>query len=227
MPMETGPGTTETAAFTQALASLKRRGSNLLVVGAASGETHADTCSRLLGDSQAGRTRVFVSTDGHCGAADREARASDDWLVEYDAPTRGAAAAASPSPDGPTLSDPATTVSVDDLSSLGQAVGTAIEEAGGDSFAPAELRLCFDSLGPLVEEHDEQDVFRFLHALTSEVRSVRGMGHYHLPVAFDTRTVRTLRPLFDAVVEIRSQGDDSQQRWHLSEADITTDWLDL
>lgn len=227
MVTETGTGTTETAAFTQALASLKRRGSNLLVVGAANGDTHADACSRLLGENHVDRTRVFVSTDGTSAAADREARASGDHVVEYATSTRGAAAAAGTAADGPTLDGPDTTVTVEDLPSLGRAVADAIDEAGSDSLDPAELRVCFDSLRPLLEEHDEQEVFRFLHALTSEVRSVRGMGHYHLPVALDDRTVRTLRPLFDAVVEIRSQGGGAQQRWHLSEADITTDWLDL
>jgi hypothetical protein len=227
MAMETGPETTETATFTQALASLKRRGSNLLVAGAASGDTHADACSRLLGDSRADRTRVFVATDGHCSAADRDTQTSDDWLVEYAAPTRGATAAATPTADGPTLPGPATEVSVDDLPSLERAVGDAIEAAGSDSLAPAELRLCFDSLGPITDEHDEETVVRTLHALTSEVRSVRGMGHYHLPVALDTQIVRTLRPLFDGVVEIRTQGERAQQRWHLNETDISTDWLDL
>jgi hypothetical protein len=227
MAMETGTGTTETATFTQALASLKRRGSNLLVAGAASGATHADACSRLLGDRRADRTRVFVATDSHCATAERDAQTSGDWLVEYAAPTRGATAATSPTADGPTLPGRATEVSVDDLPSLERAVDDAIAAAGRDSLAPAELRLCFDSLAPLVDEHDEQTVVRFLHGLTSEIRSVRGMGHYHLPAALDSRVVRTLRPLFDGVVEIRTQGERAQQRWHLNEADISTDWLDL
>lgn len=229
MAMESDSDTTETAAFTQALASLKRRGSNLLVVGATSGQTHGEACNRLLGESSANRSRVFVSTDEHCGAADRHVHSDGDTLVEYAATTRGAAAAqpSTAGPSGPSLSGTATTQTVDDLPSLGTAVGEAIDAAGGDALAPAELRLCFDSLTPLLEEHDESTVFRFLHALTSEVRAVNGMGHYHLPVAFDNRMVRTLRPLFDAVVEVRSQGDRSQQRWHLSETDITTDWLDL
>lgn len=225
MAMESGPDTTETAAFTQALASLKRRGSNLLVVGATGGETHGEACSRLLGEDTADRTRVFVSADRHCGAADRYARAGGDALVDYATTTRGAAAA-QPSAAGPSIGGTSVRT-VDDLSSLGVAVREAIDAAGGDSLDPAELRVCFDSLGPLLEDHDESAVFRFLHAVTGEVRAVSGMGHYHLPIAFDNRTVRTLRPLFDAVVEVRSQGDHSQQRWHLNEADLTTDWLEL
>lgn len=224
MVMESEQQTTETAAFTRALAALKRRGSNLLVVGATSADTHTAACDRLLGDGHADRTRVFVTTDGNCGAHGEATRTADDHVVQYATTTRGAAAAAS-STDGPSLDDAVSSVTVDDLRSLGEAVSEIVEDA--DGAAPAELRVCFDSLGPLLEEYDEQAMFRFLHALTSEVRSVRGMGHYHLPVSLDNRTVRTIRPLFDAVVEIRTQAGEPQQRWHLSEADITTGWLGL
>lgn len=233
MEMEQGVNTTETAAFTQALAELKRRGSNLLVVGAASGHTHTDVCGRLLGERSEERSRVFVTTDGRGGAVDRETRSAADRVVSYAATTRGAAAA-QPSADGPTPGQGDSTSdgddrgrTVDDLPSLGTAVGEAIDGAGGDELEPGELRLCVDSLRPLLEENDEQAVFRFLHAMTSDVRAVRGMGHYHLPVGFDDVTVRTLRPLFDAVVEVRPGRDRPQQRWHLHEADVTTDWLDL
>lgn len=227
MVMESEQQTTETAAFTRALAALKRRGSNLLVVGATSADTHTAACDRLLGDGHADRTRVFVTTDGNCGTHAEATRTADDHVVQYATTTRGATAVSSPSTSGPSLDDAVSTVSVDDLTSLGEAVSEVIESAGGDGFTPAELRVCFDSLGPLLDEYDEQAMFRFLHALTSEVRSVHGMGHYHLPVSLDNRTVRTIRPLFDAVVEIRNQGGEAQQRWHLSEADITTAWLSL
>lgn len=225
MVMESGRETTETAAFTRALAALKRRGSNLLVVGATAADAHTAACDRLLGDGHADRTRVFVTTDGNCGAHAGATRTADDHVVEYATATRGSAVASASSTGGPSLADDVSSVTVDDLGSLGEAMSEVIEDA--DGVAPAELRVCFDSLGPLLEEYDEQEMFRFLHALTSEVRSVRGMGHYHLPVRLENRTVRTLRPLFDAVVEIRTQGGEPQQRWHLNEADITTDWLGL
>ncbi|WP_255196121.1 DUF7504 family protein [Halorarius litoreus] len=225
MAMESGAANTEAAAFTQALAALKRRGSNLLVVGATAGHTHTDACSRLLGDSSVDRTRLFVTTDRHGGTTGTDACLGDDTVIEYATTTRGAAAAQPATAGGSTLE--ADVTQVEDLPALGRAVSAAIDTAAADGLDPAELRLCFDSLRPLLEEQDEESVFRFLHALTSEVRSVQGMAHYHLPVAFDTRTVRTFSPLFDAVVELRTQGGHPQQRWHLHEADVTTDWLDL
>ncbi|WP_255149821.1 DUF7504 family protein [Halorarius halobius] len=222
MVTESGPERTETAAFTQALASLKRRGSNLLVVGAANDRAHTAACHRLLGDADAERTRVFVATDGSSGHA---ARGSDDPIVEYATSTRGAAAATPAESAGPSAGG--SVRRVEDLATLGQSVAEAIDSVPDSELSPSELRLCFDSLRPLVEEHDDREVFRLLHAMTGDVRAVRGMGHYHLPLAFDSVTVRTLRPLFDAVVEVRSQGGAVQQRWHLNEAGITTDWLDL
>lgn len=233
MEMEPGASATETAAFTQALAELKRRGSNLLVVGAAGGPSHADVCGRLLGDPSEERRRVFVTAAGLGGVVDQRHRRPRDTVVTYATTTRGASAAR-PSTGGPTSGPDAPSTgaddegrTVEDLPSLGTAVGEAIDDVGGDDLDPGEFRLCVDTLRPLLEENDEQAVFRFLHAMTSDVRAVRGMGHYHLPVGFDDVTVRTLRPLFDAVVEVRPGDGRPQQRWHLHEADVTTGWLDL
>lgn len=220
--METGQGATETAAFTQALASLKRRGSNLLLVGAANDRAHVDACHRLLGDDGPTRRRLFVLTDRDHSAV--PSAPDDVAVVEYESMTRSAASAQGGAGGGVTPAERVAT-----LDGLGDAARSAIEsfdrDAGG--LSPAELRLCFDSLRPLLEEHTEQRVFRFLHALTGDVRGVNGMAHFHLPVARDDPTVRTIAPLFDAVVEVRAAGGTAQQRWHLREEDISTDWLPL
>lgn len=220
--METGQGATETAAFTQALASLKRRGSNLLLVGAANDHAHVDACRRLLGDDGPTRRRLFVLTDRDHSAV--PSARDDVAVVEYESMTRSAASAQDGAAGGLGPAERVVT-----LDGLGDAARSAIEsfdrDAGG--LSPAELRLCFDSLRPLLEEHSEQRVFRFLHALTGDVRDVSGMAHFHLPVAYDDPTVRTIAPLFDAVVEVRAAGGEPQQRWHLREEDISTEWLPL
>lgn len=220
--MSSGRGETETAAFTGALASLKRRGSNLLLVGAAGEATHGDACGRLLGDDTAERRRLFVRTEGE-GATARHGVADDAAVVRYESTTRSTAAASA----GSSSTDRDRRART--LPQLGEAVTDAIEtlEESAGGLAPAELRVCFDSLRPLVEEYPEQEVFRFVHAVTADVRGVNGMAHYHLPVAYDTGTVRTLAPLFDAVIEVRSGPDCPQQRWHLRETGVSTDWLQL
>ncbi|USZ68404.1 hypothetical protein NGM10_01370 [Halorussus salilacus] len=128
---------------------------------------------------------------------------------------------------GPTLREVA--VEGDDLRDLGVAVEDAIEgfEEGGARISPAELRVCFDSLTPLVEDYGDRDVRRFLLGVTETVERVDGMGHYHLPARYDSEVVGSLSPLFDAVVEVRRADGEIQQRWHLSDPDIATDWLAL
>ena len=222
--MSSGRGESETAAFTSTLASLKRRGSNLLLVGTVGETTHADACGRLLGSDDAWRRRLFVRTEGE-GATARSPDADEAEVVRYEHTTRSAAGASTASPTSPPTSDR----SARTLTGLAETVDEAIEEiddaAGG--LGPAELRACFDSLRPLLEEYPEHEVFRFVHSITAAVRTVNGMAHYHLPVPYDSATVRTLGPLFDAVIEVRSGPDGPQQRWHLRDTDVTTDWLQL
>ena len=116
-----------------------------------------------------------------------------------------------------------------DLRDLGTAVEEIVEsfEANAGDLSPAELRLCFDSVTPLVAGNDYRDVRRFLLGLTETVERVDGMAHYHLPADYDSETVETLEPLFDAVVEVRRDEGELEQRWHLRDPDITTDWLPL
>jgi len=115
------------------------------------------------------------------------------------------------------------------IAELGVAIGEAIEQldsvAGG--LDPAELRVAFDCVAPLLSEYDEQTVFRFLHVLTNDVRTVDGMAHVRLPEPLESETTRLLAPLFDAVVELRLDGTTPQQRWHFRDANVSSEWLPL
>lgn len=233
--------------FSDALASLKRAGSNLLVTGAVPGEASAESCRRMLGDDGGtDRQRLFVFTDADSeGVADRLPDGHDCahdgvTLIDHAESSRGAAAtspggptlAETPeSPSSPSLADRAVAVDCEvdatDLVELGRTITETIDEiddaAGG--LEPAELRLCLDSLLPLLESNPGEAVFRFLHVLTSQVRRRRGMAHYHLPIEPTAEQAHLLAPLFDAVVELRTENGTTQQRWHVHEAEITTDWL--
>jgi hypothetical protein len=128
--------------------------------------------------------------------------------------------------DGPAFRE---TFVAGDLRDLGEAVEETVEsfEAEAGNLSPAQLRLCFDSVTPLVTDHDYRDVRRFLLGLTETVERLDGMAHYHLPAEYDSETVETLEPLFDAVVEVRRVETEIQQRWTLQDPDLTTDWLPL
>jgi hypothetical protein len=53
------------------------------------------------------------------------------------------------------------------------------------------------------------------------------MAHFWLPRELDDEAVRVLEPLFDAVVELRLDGTELQQRWHFRDVDLTSEWLVL
>lgn len=239
------------ASFADALAEFKQRGSNLLVVGPPSDRARAAVCRRLLGDASAGtRRRLFVETDGTASCLDDfdgPITPETTRLVTRPTQTRSARTAetapagSTESTAGPATPGDSTDADADAgrvarrhvtepaLSTLACAVSEEIAAFtdGGDSLAPAELRLCFDSLTPLVADTDPDDVRRFLHVVTNRVRSCRGMAHYHLAAARDDDVVADLRPAFDAVVELRVDENHPEQRWHVPDRDLHTDWLPL
>jgi hypothetical protein len=247
MPHESRTGTS----FADALAEFKQRGSNLLVVGPPSDRARAAICRRLLGDASAGtRRRLFVETDGTASCLDDfdgPVTPETTRLVTRPTQTRSARAAesaptgAAESTSGPAVPGDSSRSDADAgrvarryvtdtaLSTLAYAVSEEIAAftEGDDTLDPAELRLCFDSLTPLVVDHDLDDFRRFLHAVTNRVRSCRGMAHYHLAAARDDDVVADLTPAFAAVVELRLDDDRPEQRWHVPDRDLHTDWLPL
>lgn len=112
---------------------------------------------------------------------------------------------------------------------LGVEIGHAIQQfdsiAGG--LEPAELRVGFDCADTLLAEYDEQTVFRFLHLLANDVRAVNGMAHVRFSQPFEARATRLFAQLFDAVVELRLNGRNPQQRWHFRDAGTSSEWLDV
>lgn len=218
----------ETTALVQELDELKRRGSNLLVVGSRMPGAHRMACRQFLGEeSTEPRRRLFALANPCTPITERAPDAEPDsdslHVVRY-AATNRSAAAARPA-DGPSIDE--TTTEHDDLGEFGRAVSRSIAEfeAASSGLSPAELRFCFDSLTPLLSEHEPETMFRFLHLLTHRVRSVDGMGHYHLTADRNTRSVALLEPLFDAVIELCLHDGSLHQRWCLRDSDLTTGWL--
>jgi hypothetical protein len=60
--------------------------------------------------------------------------------------------------------------------------------------------VVFDSLTVLLQYVDVEEAFRFLHVLTTRVRTAGAVAHYHVdPAAHDEQTLVTLKSLFGAV----------------------------
>jgi len=207
------------AAFTQRLAALKRRGAGLLVVGAAGDGSHLALSRRLLGDARAGpRRRALVLVDGRGGPAERvpEGERGGDRLQVVDRrPLTRGAAQAEPAPAAGRGPLDVGSIERDALA----AVDSLADAAGG--FVTSELRLCVDSLRPLVDRHGVDGTVPLVRALVERTREERGIAHFHLPVPYGTDVVAELAGSFDAVIELRP----GEQRWHVPRDDIETGWL--
>lgn len=128
-----------------------------------------------------------------------------------------------------TENDAVTHVEGASLSQLGIAISQEIQTFSDQrgEIQPAELRICFDSLRPLLEEYDEKQVFRFLDLLVNRIRSTSGMGHFHLPLDPDDRLVHTFADIFDAVIELDTQDGQLVQRWDIQDRELTSGWISV
>lgn len=216
--------------FREALTTLKRDGCNLLVTGTVTEDATEAATRTLLGAPDADRKRVVALAEStERVVADRlpvgvDPAGPDVWLVDQRTHQRSVPKAV-PSDDALPSSD-----DVDELARLREELIDAIDyfERQSDGLDPSELRLSVSSLGWLAHEHDQNAVADFVRSVAAMVRGVRGMAHYHLPRPDDADLVERLAPLFDARIELRQrEGLPIEQRWHLPEDELTTDWVRL
>lgn len=216
--------------FASALHSLKQEGCSLLVVGAVPDSISTTVCQSMLGDPDfSTRRRLFVATD-------RKVSTACDFLstaVRNPDPERVKVLSFSESTRHATTQSPSTQahipierVASSELSDLGIAISETIAdfEAQAGTLDPAEVRVCVDSLAPLIE-YDRERLFHFLDLLNGRIRNVNGMGHMHLQVDRDSEIVHLLEPLFDAVVELRQHNGEAEQRWYLQDSGLRTGWI--
>ncbi|WP_129115064.1 DUF7504 family protein [Halegenticoccus tardaugens] len=214
--------------FARSLDELKRGGCGILVVGAPSAQARRTASARLLGDAVVRpRRRLFVFTDRtytHERLGNGPTEPDTVRVVSRAAATRYAASTGGPVDVDDSL--PHRRVRSDRLGEFARAVGEEIRtfESRAGSLDPGELRVCFDSLSPLLSAHREESVHRFVNELASRTRAVAGMVHFHLGVERDDPIALRLAPLFDAVIELRVR-DGPEQRWHLPERDYRSGWL--
>ena len=203
--------------FSQSLAALKRRGCSLLITGPVRDGTHLRLSRRLLGDEgDITRRRLVVITDSNSGGGDhrRPDRVDENTyrVIDRRPAMRSVAScmcASQPSSDDITTLERDMIETIDDF------------DAAAGGLAPAELRVCIDSLRPLVDRHGLAGVEPFLTTVTERIHETNGMGHVHFPIDLDCVTVSRLSPLFDIIIEVRPD----KHRWHLLDDDILTEWI--
>lgn len=213
-----------------ALSKLKRRGSVSLVVGTVPHESYDRVSRRMFGTAGDERRRLLVvpETDRQDGLERlRETGPLDPEhtrVLSCNGSARSAAAAPAAGADERIVRRVEGSVGC-----LGAAITEEVDRfetmAGG--LSPAELRVGLDTLPDLLSAYDRRTAFSFLHVLGEQIRAIRGMGHVRLPRPRGAESVRTLAPLFDAVLELRLDGYRLEQRWHFRESGLTSDWLAL
>jgi hypothetical protein len=210
----------EGVAFARTLSALKDQGSNLLVVGTTYQRGHVAVCDRLLGEPTEQRRRLLVRLDGDCGSVphgdDGETR-----MVQRRRP-----GFTTPDHNGDVDERRVVEGDIDALEGAVLDEFAALEADAGEP-EPAELRLCVDSLRPLLVEYSDQRVRRFVDQLATRVARADGMGHFHLPTPSGDKYVSMLTPVVDAVVEVRTKTGHAEQRWHVFDGAVDSGWLKL
>jgi hypothetical protein len=217
--------------FARSLQDLKRRGSNLLVVGSPAEQARNAATRRLLGDGVTEtRRRLFVFTDAtHTDARIGNGAIGPETVRVIDRTTETRATAATV----PTASTPdrlaRRQIETTQLGSLAWCIEEEIRTLGdyAGELASGELRLCFDSLAPLLSEHEVETVRRFAQTIGNRVRAVGGMAHYHLPVARSEPVVEALAPVFDAIIQLRVRDELPEHRWELRDSEFESSWIPL
>lgn len=229
------------AAFVGHLRRLKCEGCNLLVIGEGPGRLFARASAQMLGGGEARRYRALAVIERSAASArqrlpdDTGSKSDSATVVTRIQPARSTAAEESETDDeyDRARTDPSAVperrVESETLAALGTELEEAIEtfDARADGLKPAQLRLCVDSLAPLIDDYDEAELRAFLHRVTDRVRKYDGMAHYVLAEPYESEVVQRLEPAFDAVVELQPSDGDApgRERWHLPDEDVTMPWL--
>lgn len=223
-----------TVAVGSSLCRLKRTGGNVLVVGAVP-DALVDTISaRLLGGPE--RRAIFALLDREVNVvADRlsATRASNARVLNHaSATTARSASAASVTRERERqgnrepASGPTVTAVTGDLEDLAAAIETTLAEAAATGgLEPGDVRLCVDSLRPILEESDADGPPAVLAEMCESATNAGTLAHYVLPLARESDPVRTIEPVFDATVELRVNGTVPEQRWHVHESAYATEWF--
>lgn len=217
--------------FARSLQDLKRRGSNLLVVGSPAEQARNAATRRLLGDGVTEtRRRLFVFTDAtHTDARIGNGAISPETVrvIDRTTETRNTAAAVPTASTSDRLAR--RQIETTQLGSLAWCIEEEIrtlDDYAGE-LSSGELRLCFDSLAPLLSEHEGETVRRFAQTVGNRVRAANGMAHYHLPVARSEPVVETLAPVFDAIIQLRVRDGLPEHRWELRDGEFESSWIPL
>lgn len=212
----------DAAAFSERLAALKGTGATVLVAGEDATATAA-VSSQLLGDGAAGREPVFALLGRDRSVVrERLGRPLDgSRIVEY-----GFSRSASSRGAGTTDAASARPLrSLDDLLGGITDALAVVEAEREDPLAAGELRVCLDSMSPVVDRFDRRRVEGFLSDFRAAVVDRSGIGHAVIPARPASDRYGWLAGCFDVVVGARSVDGVPRERWELPDTGHRTEWF--
>lgn len=111
----------------------------------------------------------------------------------------------------------ADTASVRHISSPVDLTGVGVRVSHfGDEFSRAEAdnyRLCIDSLSTMLMYSSLQTVYRFMHMMAGRIVMQHNLGIYVVDEDMhDAQTIATLKQLFNAVLQVKNNGDHTYVR---------------
>jgi len=184
---------------------------NILLLAPSLGSHGTDAGTKLLARTEPGETNVLAVT---------YTETPSEFVGRWDevtaaSPARGGVVAVGESEQS--IDDPAwavrTVENPSDLTGVGIELSELLSGMASAAGDDEHIAVCFNSITSLLQYADVQRAFRFLHVVTGRVKTVGGVGHYHLdPEAHDRQTLATLKGLFDAVVEVDDDGNWDIQR---------------
>ncbi|MFC6721455.1 DUF7504 family protein [Halobacteriaceae archaeon SHR40] len=185
--------------------------SNILLLTPSLGGQGADVCLDVISRTKPSETNVLTIT-----YTDTPQEWVDSWIDYVGvSPLRGGIVGIGQADAG--VDDPSWAVKTVENPSDLTGVGIELSELlSGMATAAADdehIAVCFDGITSLLQYADLQRAFRFLHVVTGRIKTVGGVGHFHLdPEAHDRQTIATLKGLFDAVIEVDEDGSWTIQK---------------
>ncbi|MXR50628.1 hypothetical protein GRX03_03255 [Halovenus sp. WSH3] len=185
--------------------------SNVLLLAPSLGGQGSDVCLDLLTQSAPSETNILAVT-----YTDTPEEWVENWLAHASvSPVRGGIVSIGQADTD--IDDPSWAVKTvenpSDLTGIGIELSELLSGMATAADDDEQIAVCFDGITSLLQYADLQRAFRFLHVVTGRVKTVGGIGHFHLdPDAHDPQTLATLKGLFDAVIEVDDDGSVTVQQ---------------
>lgn len=234
------PGGAVEDRFANELMRLKRRGCCVLVTGSVSERVRTMQSRALFGSVEEHRQRVFALTDAtptetaEYLPGELTPEHSDVTVLDYTDTVRdvtGVTDLSSLQPYSSTTSSRAETPEVETTSvtGLGETLYDSIAATiQTDQLSPGELRVGVATLNALIAMDGLPATCAFVDAVRTDLLATNGLGHVHFPGSIDDDSLAALYPVVDIHLELRETKQcPPEQRWHLLDADLTTNWLRL